>query len=157
MQSRPLRLLSRVLGLLCLGIFAALTLVVLWQVVSRYALTSPSSASEELARVLLMWLGLLGASYAHSQGAHIAIRLFRGLSPGITLARDQLIAGVCQAFSLVLFVGGLKLCRVTYELNQRTPVMDLPVAFVYSVIPLAGLLLTVFSTAAFLDLKESQA
>ncbi len=156
MQSNPLQLVSRALGIICLGLFTALTLVVLWQVVSRYALTSPSSTSEELARILLMWLGLLGACYAHSKDAHIAIRLFQGLPGHINRARDQLIAAACQAFSLVLLVGGIKLCQVTYELNQRTPVMDLPVAGVYSVIPLAGVLLTVFSTAGFLKIGKEQ-
>lgn len=155
MQSRPLRLLSRALGLFCILVFGALTLVVLWQVISRYALTNPSSASEELARLLLMWLGLLGACYAHSKGAHISIRLFQGLSPRLTLIREQSIVAACQAFSLILMVGGLRLCQATWELNQRTPVMDLPVALVYSVIPLSGLLLTVFSSASFFELKEA--
>lgn len=156
-QPKPLELISRALGIICLGFFTALTLVVLWQVISRYALTSPSSASEELARILLMWLGLLGACYAHSQDAHIAIRLFQGLPRHVNRARDQLIAAACQAFSLVLMVGGIKLCQVTYELNQRTPVMDWPVALVYSVIPAAGLLLAIFSTAGFLRIQNGEA
>lgn len=149
MQTRAVRALGSLLGWTCVLIFVALLLVVLWQVVSRYALASPSSASEELARVLLMWLGLLGACYAHSQDQHIAIRLFTGLPAGVNAVRDQLITMACQTFSLVLLVGGAKLCWTTFELDQRTPVMDLPVGLVYSVLPLAGLLLTVFTSLTF--------
>ena len=38
----------------------ALVLSVSWQVASRYLLQAPSSWTEELARFLLVWIGLLG-------------------------------------------------------------------------------------------------
>lgn len=132
--------LSRILGVLCVLIFASLTLVVLWQVLSRYLLASPSSVSEELARILLMWLGLVGACHAHLDNQHIAIRLFPDWQPQ---KRDLLIALICQAFAVVLLVGGTKLCLTTFELRQTTPVLGLPVGFVYLVLPLSGVLMAI--------------
>ncbi len=131
-------LLSRSLGLACVLIFAALALVVLWQVLSRYLLASPSSVSEELARILLMWLGLLGACHAHLDNRHIAIRLFPQWQPR---RRELAITLICQAFACVLLVGGTKLCLTTFELQQTTPVMGLPVGLVYLVLPLSGLVM----------------
>ena len=121
-----------------MALFAGLALVVLWQVVSRYALSSPSSVSEELARILLMWLGLLGTCYAHLDRQHIAIHLFPEWAPE---ARDRLIILLCQAFAMVLLVGGAQLCVGTFQLQQTTPVMGLPMGAVYLVLPLSGLLL----------------
>ena len=121
-------------------LFSALALVVLWQVISRYALSSPSSASEEVARICLMWLGLLGASYAHLENKHIAIKLLPDLA---TEKRETLSVLLCQIFAIILLVGGGKLCLTTFELQQTTPVLGLPVGLVYSVLPLAGLLFSV--------------
>lgn len=140
--------LHKVLGWVCVMDFMLLTLVVLWQVVSRYALASPSSVSEEVARILLMWLGLLGACYVHLDNKHIAIRMFPEVAP---VARDRLVMIVCQAFSVVLLVGGWKLCAATFALQQTTPVLGWPQGVVYSVVPLSGLILCL---ANYLHLKE---
>ena len=43
-------------------IMAAMTINVLWQVFTRFILQNPSSYTEELARYMLIWLGILGAS-----------------------------------------------------------------------------------------------
>ena len=36
---------------------------VLWQIITRYFSASPSSFSDELARYLMIWLGLIGSAY----------------------------------------------------------------------------------------------
>ena len=38
-------------------LMAVMTLNVLWQVISRFLLGSPSSFTDELARYLLIWIG----------------------------------------------------------------------------------------------------
>ena len=52
-----------------------LVIDVLWQVFSRFILQDPSSFTEELARFLLIWVGLLGAAYAAGQRMHLAVDL----------------------------------------------------------------------------------
>ncbi|WP_316931840.1 TRAP transporter small permease [Parabacteroides distasonis] len=47
----------------------------LWQVLSRYILVSPSSVTDELAGYLLIWVGLLGAAYVSGKNEHLAIDL----------------------------------------------------------------------------------
>ena len=54
-------------------LMSALVIDVLWQVFSRYVLNDPSSFTEELARFLLIWVGLLGASYAAGKRMHLAV------------------------------------------------------------------------------------
>ena len=54
-------------------IMGGLVLDVLWQVISRYLLKSPSSFTDELARFLLIWVGILGAAYAAGKKMHLAI------------------------------------------------------------------------------------
>jgi hypothetical protein len=50
-----------------------LVLDVLWQVVSRYLLSSPSSFTDELAGFLLIWVGFIGAAYTTGLKGHLAI------------------------------------------------------------------------------------
>ena len=45
-------------------LMASIVLVVCWQVLSRFALGAPSSMTEEIARTLLLWIGMLGAALA---------------------------------------------------------------------------------------------
>ena len=50
-------------GKLLVLILGVMVINVLWQVFSRYFTDSPSSFTDELARYLMIWLGILGAAY----------------------------------------------------------------------------------------------
>ena len=57
------KIIDKMLESLLIILMAVLVIDVLWQVASRYLLTSPSSITDELAGFLLIWVGLLGAAY----------------------------------------------------------------------------------------------
>ena len=63
------------LELLLIGLMALLVVDVLWQVLSRYVLASPSSFTDEVAGFLLIWVGLMGAAYVSGREEHLAIDL----------------------------------------------------------------------------------
>lgn len=54
---------------------AAMALVILLQVFSRYVLNNSLFWSEELGRMLLVWCSFVGASVAYRRGAHMGIAL----------------------------------------------------------------------------------
>ena len=54
-------------------IMAVMVINVLWQVASRFILGSPSSFTDELARYLMIWVGILGAAYVSGRNLHVAI------------------------------------------------------------------------------------
>ena len=56
-------------------LLGSMTIVVLWGVLTRYAMGSQSSWTDELARFFLIWVGILGAAYASGRNMHIAIDL----------------------------------------------------------------------------------
>ena len=64
---------DRLLELALILLMGANVINVLWQVFTRFVLKDPSSFTEELARFLLIWVGLLGASYAAGKKMHLAI------------------------------------------------------------------------------------
>jgi TRAP-type C4-dicarboxylate transport system permease small subunit len=146
------RAIDRILEATLALLLSAMTLAVLWQVASRYLLGDPSSVTEELARFLLIWLGLLGAAYAFGQRAHVALpgllrvieRRGAGQLPG-RLARWVPLLAVALFSTAVLLVGGLRLVALVLDLEQRSAALGIPLGWVYVVLPLAGTIILLYA------------
>lgn len=143
------RLLEITLG----SLLALMVLDVTWQILTRFLPMSPSSYTEELARYLLVWIGILGAAYAYRKKSHIGIDLLvSNLPPGPRKIAQLFIVGVCFAFSAaVLVFGGIQLVLLTFELNQLSAALNIPMGYVYSVIPLSGTLICIFAVSQALE------
>jgi len=137
-------------GLLA-ALMGTLVLAVSWQVISRYALSAPSVWTEELARFLLIWIGVLGASYAYRARVHLAIDLLpRKLGGRRGAGLEAVNASLVGVFAAaVMMFGGGRLVMITWQLNQISPALGLPMAVVYSVVPLSGALLLLFACLRF--------
>lgn len=129
-------LLRQVLVILMLAMVAD----VCWQVISRYLLQSPSSFSEEVARFLLIWIGFLGGAYAYRRRLHLGIDVFvNALSPVLKRGVECIAHFASAMFVLlVLIIGGSHLTWLTWELDQVSGALGIPMACVYLVIPLSG-------------------
>ena len=126
-------------------LMAAMVLNVCWQVATRFLLRSPSSYTEELARFLLIWVGLLGASYAFGKRMHLAIDLLARVRPRWREGLRTLAAATTVAFALgALTVGGLRLVALTLDLGQTSAALGWSLGYVYLVVPLSGLLITYY-------------
>lgn len=140
---------DRILEWTLIVLMTVMVLNVLWQVFSRYLLQNPSSFTDELARYLLIWLGLLGASYGVSKKIHLAIELFAArLSPRQRLISDLFIYAVIFIFALfVMVIGGIRLMHITLVLNQISAALQIKIGYVYSVIPISGALMLFYAIA----------
>jgi len=123
---------------------------VVWQVFSRYVLRSPCSYTEELARYLLIWVGLLGAAYGAGRGMHLAIDLVPSRLAGPARRRlDAALALAVLAFALAVMVwGGGRLVWMTLVLGQRSAAMGVPLGYVYLALPVSGALMAFYAAAA---------
>ncbi|NJO86772.1 MAG: TRAP transporter small permease [Lewinella sp.] len=142
---------DRYLGWFLAALMAIITLDVLWGVFTRYALGSQAGWSEELARFLLIWIGILGGAWASGQKMHLAIDL---LQPSLSLGQQYLlgrfIAVLVALFALtVLVVGGSRLVYITHELAQVSAALQWPMAIVYLVLPISGLLIIYYQVHFF--------
>lgn len=139
--------LDRTLGWFVVLLMALAVVNVLWQIFARFILNDPSSFTDELARFLLIWIGLLGAAYAAGQRAHLAIDLISTkISPK---GRHRLAMGIQAAiliFALfALVIGGFHLVRLTLLLGQISAALQVPLGYVYIALPLSGLLMIVYA------------
>ena len=91
-------------GILLLAIFA----LIIFQVFTRYVLNMPLSWSEELARLLVVWLTFIGAGFVASRNAHIAVDLLAVYLPKRLATATQILAMITVAAgSLYMITGSL--------------------------------------------------
>lgn len=137
---------DRYLAYLLVFLMIVITLDVLWGVFTRYALGNQAGWTEELARYLLIWIGMLGAAYASGQRLHLAIDLLSPkLSPKAQLRLASFINILIAGFALTaMVIGGARLIYITQTLGQTSAAMRIPMAVVYLAIPLAGALIVYY-------------
>lgn len=67
------QVINKVVEWVSIGLVVVMVLLVLWQIVARYLLNSPSSFSEALTRYLFVWLVLITSTYAFGSRDHMYI------------------------------------------------------------------------------------
>jgi TRAP-type C4-dicarboxylate transport system permease small subunit len=141
------RVVDRALEWLLVGFMSLMVVNVLWQVATRFLLRNPSSFTEEIARYLLVWVGVLGGAYAVGERIHLAIDLLPSKLGGRRKAMLELFIEACIFVfaALVLVIGGMGLVWLTLGLGQTSAALQIPLGFVYLVLPLSGLLMMFYS------------
>ena len=131
----------------------ALVVCVVWQVVSRYISPRPSTVTDELARFMFMWIGLLGAAQASAYKQHLAIDLLAMKLQGSAKRALNVVIECCIiAFAaLVMIKGGWELTVKTFANNQVTPALQWPMGYVYMVVPVAGVLMVFFAVVEIVN------
>ncbi len=145
--------LNRILEIFVIVIFAVLVIDVLWQIFSRFILSNPSSFTDELARFLLIWLSLLGGAYTLGKRLHLSIDLLsHKLSEKQSLVVDCFAQIVILSFVVsVLIVGGSRLVFVTLFLEQTSAALNIPLGYVYSILPISGSIMVLYCIHFFID------
>ncbi|MBZ0059960.1 MULTISPECIES: TRAP transporter small permease [unclassified Leclercia] len=133
-------LVDRTIAAFSVAVMIALVVCVVWQVFSRYVLNQPSTMTDELARYLMIWVGLLGAAYTVGAQRHLSIDLFAMMLKGPKQAILNIVINVLIfLFSgLVIVTGGLKLIDKTLATSQVSAAMQIPMGYVYLILPLCG-------------------
>lgn len=139
-------------------LMSVLVLDVLWQVFSRYLLSSPSSFTDELAGFLLIWVGMLGAAYVAGRKEHLAIDILIQKSPP---DRQRLLVYIIRSlvflFALsVMVTGGVILMYTRFVLQVKSAALQLPLGYVYSVLPISGLIIMFYEVLHIIEIKKSK-
>lgn len=146
---------NRALSTLCIALSSFLVCCVVWQVLSRYILNTPSTYTDEIARFLFIWVGLMGAAYALGQKKHLAIDLLVSKlenSPTNQNRLQLLINFISIVFAaIIMCYGGSKLVLDTISHGQISPVLGIQMGFVYLAIPLSGCFMFVYLIRDIID------
>lgn len=160
---------DKILEKILLVLMIVLVLDVLWQVLARYLSrlmvnqfevqipTVLYSFTDELAGFLLIWVALLGAAYATGKKQHLAIDLLSSkLKANGKIALSKFINILILLFALsVLIVGGVWLVYTRFRLGQVSSAMEIPIGFVYLIVPVSGMLITYYVIHDFLFVSDN--
>ena len=137
-------------------LMSSIVLTIVWQVLSRYVFNSPSEYTDELSRYLLIWVGMLGATYLTGQKGHIALdffiqKYFKNQLGSIAYFTNVLIL----LFAVTVFIiGGGILVYITLSLGQISAALQVPLGYVYSVVPISGLIIVFYSLNQIISDKK---
>lgn len=135
------------------ALMGGLVIDVLWQVTSRYLFRDPSSWTDELATLMVIWLALLGGSAAFARQAHLGVDfLVEKLTPSHRRVAEVVVYGVVAFFAVaVLIVGGYHLVSLTLLTNQVSPALGVRMGYVYLSLPISGGCILLFSLEAITE------
>ncbi|KGQ51731.1 C4-dicarboxylate ABC transporter permease [Gallibacterium anatis] len=143
-------------------VMVLLVICVTWQVFSRYVLQIPSTVTDEVARFSMIWVGLLGAAYTVGLQKHLSIDLFTHNLTHYKKAISNIFINICIfLFSLgVMVFGGINLVLNVYASGQISSSIQIPMAYVYVVLPISGVLMMFYSLIFLIEsvaeLKEAK-
>lgn len=141
-------ILSRISALL----LTIMSILIIYQVFTRYVLNNPADFTEEIIRYMLIWTGFIGAAYAFLTREHMALTLLADrVSP--EKRRKMLVTIDILILLIALFViviGGFKL--VYSARIQRSALLGIPRSLVYVVAPISGIFIVI---AQIINIWES--
>jgi TRAP-type C4-dicarboxylate transport system permease small subunit len=148
-----------------IALMIILVLDVLWQVISRYLNkflvnqfetqipTKLYAFTDELAGFLLIWVALSGAAYATGKKQHLAIDL---LSAKFNERGKIILKRIINVFIIlfavsVMLIGGSWLVYTRFYLGQVSAAMEIPIGYVYLILPVSGILISYYAISDYLS------
>lgn len=125
-------------------LLVVMVILIFVQVVMRYVFNSSLSWSEELARILFIWVSWIGISLGQKKGEHITITMVTDKLKGNVRKVILLLADACTlAILAVLCIKGMEVVNQTMGLGAAMPATGCPKWLVYSAVPLSCFLMAV--------------
>jgi TRAP-type C4-dicarboxylate transport system permease small subunit len=152
MKNKMDKVIDFILVLLVIGMTTVVSIAVFF----RYVLNHPLSWTEEVTRLMIVWLSFMGAYMAMREKKHIGFDLFISKLPdmikrGIELAGHILIL----IFLIVVVWEGFKFSQEF--LNVGMPYTNIPVGwFAYSVFPVSGTLMLVQTVISIREIVKTR-
>jgi TRAP-type C4-dicarboxylate transport system permease small subunit len=129
---------------------AVMSVIVMLQILFRFVIYIPLPWSEELARYLMIWTGMVGSFVALREGRHIGVTLVVDrLPPRVAAGVAVFVQVLTILFLVILAKQGLALALI--NLNQLSPAMRIPMFFPYLAVPVGAALMIIELAAGVLQ------
>ncbi|WP_313344344.1 TRAP transporter small permease [Sedimentibacter sp.] len=127
-----------------------MTVVLFSQVIARHVMGTGLSWSEELVRYMCVWIIFLGATCAAKDGSQVSVTALDEILNGLPkkllgIIQSILASTYCVLLSWIGF-GALEFAKL-----QKSPNMMIPMNIVYSVIPIAMIIMLIHLVTIFLQ------
>jgi len=138
---------TRLLELALISAVALLVVDVVWGVFTRKVLGAQADFTEELAKILLIWVALLGSALAFETKGHLGVDFFVNLfAPQARKLMAVTVHIVVLAFTIIIFLaGGIRVVSDQLLMEQLTPALSWKMGHVYLALPVAGFFMLIFT------------
>lgn len=146
------KMIDVILSSACAVIFAAMVVIGTYQIVTRFIFKNPSTVSEELLTYSFTWMALLASAFVFGKRDHMRMGF---LADKLNAAGQKVLHIVSEVLIMVLagsvmIYGGVTIMDLT--MTQSTASLGIPMGIVYTIIPLSGILIVVYSILNIIDL-----
>ena len=139
-----------------IGILAVMVVLVVSQVIARYCFHSPIPWTEQLSKYMFVWLVLISGAYMFGQRGHMNISFFKGKLPKtIQTVLDYMSEIILLVFAgAVLLVGGFMALKI--GIPQRDAALQISMGYVYSALPISGVITLLYSVCNLVELSKKE-
>lgn len=141
-----------ILSSACALIFAAMVVIGTYQIVTRFIFRNPSTVSEELLTYSFTWMALLASAYVFGKRDHMrmgfmADKLGKSGQKVLNIISEILIMILAGS---VMIYGGFTIMQLT--MTQSTASLGIPMGVVYTIVPISGIIIVIYSILNIIDL-----
>lgn len=123
--------------IIAITLLALMVIIVFSNVISRYFLNASLAWSEEISRIMIVWLVLLGSVLAYVNDEHLGLDILVKAVPKRVASFIYIIADILVLYAIYLFTkGGYGLAMQSWD--WLTPATGIPYAIVYMSVPICG-------------------
>lgn len=139
------QIVDKIMAWCCIVILSIMTVLVTYQVVTRYFLNNPSAISETMAQYLFVWLLMFGSAYVFGLRDHLSITLLKDrLSPRNNMIVEFLINGTLFVFaSTVMIQGGWQ--GAMKQMKTVDAALQIPMGVIYIAVPVCGVVILFYA------------
>lgn len=121
-----------------------LTVIFGWLVFGRYVLNATPTWVEQVALLLIVYIGFIGASIGIHKNTHLGVAVFREISPKPVQRLFELVTHILLAgFGLIMTVYGYKLTM--FKWATKIPLLNISEGFRSLPVVLGGIFIFLFS------------
>lgn len=148
---------DNVLSSACAIIFAAMVVIGTYQIITRFIFKNPSTISEELLTYSFTWMALLATPFVFGKRDHMRMGF---MADKLNEAGRKVLAIVAELLIIllsgcVMIYGGFNIMKLT--MTQSTASLGIPMGVVYTIIPVSGILILIYSILNIIDLAAGYA
>ena len=140
LHSAFIKLINFFVGLILTG----MVITVFCNVIFRYFLNASIAWSEEVSRMLFIWLVFLGAIIAYVNSEHLGLDIIIKLFPKKITQLLIILADILVFFALVIIlIGGIEMTKDSFASGWVASAIPIPYGYVYLVVPISAVLLLI--------------
>jgi TRAP-type C4-dicarboxylate transport system permease small subunit len=107
-------------------------------VILRYGFNYSLAWSEELVRLVMIYMTFFGCSYSIKSGAVIKIDVLVQFMPSLKIPLKYVSNLALMVFGIMMIYYGWQMSAMQVRTFQKTIIMEIPLVYMYATMPLMG-------------------